>query len=159
MLQMKSGALPRGPMQAIGTLSSPDRPSGRNAGGLARTDASAIAVLRRITAVVETHAQPADAVLFVNAVRRFEAGAADGVTLDAALGLAARQSQRGWWTIEARQRRDLMLRALRVTHFPTMNVKAAARALVDLGLKRPELFHGYRAPRSWRQVARIISPR
>jgi hypothetical protein len=121
--------------------------------------AAPIAVLRRIAALVEAYAPPHDAMPFVAAVRRYEAGAAHGLTLDAALGLAARQGASGWWTIEARRRRDLKLRALRVTRFAHLKREEAARAIALLAQCRPSLFREYPAPRSVRHIVRILARR
>jgi hypothetical protein len=116
-----------------------------------------IVVLRRVVAVVEAHAPPAVAARFVAAVRRYEAGAATGLTLDAALGLAAKQSACGWWTTEARQLRDVAIRAVRLTRFGDLSTVAAARAIVMLASRRPDLFRGCPVPRSYRQVMRILA--
>ena len=116
-----------------------------------------IALLRRIAAVAAAHAAPADAARFVEALRRYEAGAAQGLSFDGALGLTPRQSKRGWWTVEARQRRDVKIRALRVLRFAGLTEAAAAVAIVRVARAHPELFGDYPAPRSVRHVIRILA--
>jgi hypothetical protein len=50
-----------------------------------------------------------DAGWFKAALMVYEAGAGDGVTLCRAFGLAPTPGQEGWWTREARTRRDALL--------------------------------------------------
>jgi len=118
---------------------------------------AAIALLRRLAAVAARHAAPDDAARFGVALARYEAGAAQGLTFDAALGLTPRQSKRGWWTVEARQRRDLKIRALRLLRFAELTDAAAAVAIVRLARAHPQLFGDYPAPRSTRHVLRILT--
>ncbi len=128
----------------------------------ARTDDdrdASIALLRRVVALVEAYAPAPDADQFAAAVHRYEAGAALGVTLDKALGLAARQGGCGWWTREARRRRDLKLRALRVTRFAPLKREEAARAIALFAQCHPSLFREYPAPRSVRHIVRILARR
>ncbi|MFI5020751.1 MAG: hypothetical protein ACHQRJ_03720 [Alphaproteobacteria bacterium] len=55
---------------------------------------------------------PLDAKHFIAAAERYIAGAAAGMTLDRALGLAPAGGQRPWWCYERYQRRDDALREL-----------------------------------------------
>jgi hypothetical protein len=50
-----------------------------------------------------------DAGWFKAALMVYEAGAGDGVTLDRAFGVAPTPGHEGWWTSEARTRRDALL--------------------------------------------------
>jgi hypothetical protein len=47
-----------------------------------------------------------DSIWFASAVRVYEAGAAEGLSFDAALGLVPSPGKRVWWNIERRARRD-----------------------------------------------------
>jgi hypothetical protein len=66
-------------------------------------------------------------------VNAYEVGAADGVRLDDVLGLVPGPGQEGWWTIERRERRDVIIRATVCEFFaddcPTRQSSALARRL------------------------------
>ncbi len=66
---------------------------------------------------------------FVEAVRIYEAGAADGLTLDRALGLTPSPGKDGWWKAEPRARRDAALRAAHRKQFSGLALTAAAREI------------------------------
>lgn len=68
----------------------------------------------------------------IEAARKIEdylAGAAEGLTLDLALGCSPAPGQTPWWEAEARERRNAKLRKLRETHFGNLGLTAAARAI------------------------------
>ncbi len=87
---------------------------------------TAIARLRTLAGVLErTRAAP----WFVEALRTYERGAADGVTLDQVLGLTPPPGGDGWWEAEPRARRDAALRAVHRQHFGDLCITAAAREI------------------------------
>jgi hypothetical protein len=69
---------------------------------------AALGRLRRLADRLLEH-EDGDAGWFAAALMVYEAGAGDGVTLDRAFGLAPTPGQEGWWTSEARTRRDALL--------------------------------------------------
>lgn len=71
----------------------------------------ALGRLRRLADRLLEH-EDEDAAWFKAALMVYEAGAGEEVTLDRALGLAPTPGQEGWWTIEARTRRDALLREI-----------------------------------------------
>src|ERR1700746_323895 len=64
---------------------------------------SPIALLRRLAVRLAAEGD-SDGVQFAAAVRMYEAGAADGLLLDAAFGLIPPPGGRSWWKIEQRER-------------------------------------------------------
>jgi hypothetical protein len=68
----------------------------------------ALGRLRRLADRLLEH-EDGDAGWFKAALMVYEAGAGDGVTLDRAFGLAPTPGHEGWWTSEARTRRDALL--------------------------------------------------
>lgn len=59
------------------------------------------------------------------------AEAGNAVGLDVALGLG-RPGRHGWWTVEARKRRDALLRELRQRQYPHLDDGEAARQIATL---------------------------
>lgn len=53
-----------------------------------------------------------DGIWLAQAIERYLAGAQDGVTLDATLGLSVRPGESPWWRIVAQRRRDAGIRQL-----------------------------------------------
>lgn len=72
----------------------------------------------------------------------YEAGAAEGVTLCQALRIAPPAGQEGWWTTEARARRDDLLREMARRFFP-----ASRRQAADISTRLKRFTAGARA---WR---------
>lgn len=90
------------------------------------TSTAAIARLRKLAGVLErTRAAP----WFAEALRTYELGAADGVTLDHVLGLTPPSGGDGWWEAEPRARRDAALRKVHRQHFGNLCITAAAREI------------------------------
>ncbi len=87
---------------------------------------AAIARLRRLARALDR--VPA-AAWFAEAVRAYEAGAANGLTLDHALGLTSPPGGAGWWEVERRARRDAALRAAHREQFSGLALTAAAREI------------------------------
>lgn len=91
--------------------------------------AAAIAKLRTIAARLVERDDP-EAAWFAAGLAEYEAGAAHGLTLDDALGLACRgPGERPWWAIEAQQRRDELIRAIDAQRFGHLPARKAARDL------------------------------
>lgn len=87
---------------------------------------AAIARLRKLAGVLErTRAAP----WFAEALRTYEAAAAEGVTLDQVLGLTPPPGGDGWWEAEPRARRDAALRAVHRQHFGDLCITVAAREI------------------------------
>lgn len=99
------------------------------------TDRRPIARLRRVAAALARLEQPhpADSSWLVAAVGRYQAAQASGVVLDlgAAMGLGA-PGRRSWWADERRNRRDELLRELRLRHLPTLSAGQAATVILRL---------------------------
>ena len=92
------------------------------------TSLDAMARLRRLAGVLErTGAAP----WFVEAVARYEAEAAEGTTLDRALGLVPSPGGLPWWKAEAHRRRDETIRQLHQRHFADLGVTEAARRIAS----------------------------
>ena len=98
-------------------------------------DLRPIARLRRLAAALDGGRRPVpeDRAWFLAGVRRYEAActASVAIGLEQALGLG-RHGARGWWSEEARERRDRLLVELRATHFPDLGDTAAAAAIERL---------------------------
>lgn len=77
----------------------------------------------------------AEAVRVAKDLERYLAGAADGLTLDLALGVSPEPGASPWYEIEARARRDAALRALREHHFADLSIRASARAIREFALR------------------------
>lgn len=67
--------------------------------------------LRRIAGSLKR--ENVDAAWFVAALAQYESGAPLGMSMEAAFGLAcSSRGQRPWWALEARRRRDELIRAI-----------------------------------------------
>ncbi len=75
-------------------------------------------------------------------VRRYLANAADGLTLDSALGLAV-GGQQSWWLVERRGRRDAAIQAL--------GALATAPAMASRARHVAGLIAAYRRSASWKR--------
>ncbi len=90
------------------------------------TSTAAIARLRKLAGVLE---RTGAARWFAEGLAAYEAGAADGVTLDRALGLTPPPGGDAWWQVEPRNRRDAALREARRQHFGDLGITTAARRI------------------------------
>jgi hypothetical protein len=77
----------------------------------------------------------ADALWLAAAVRMYEEGAPQGLTLDAALGLVPRPGCRSWWRVERRDRRDILIREIADRFFPGL-AKSHIASQIDQKLLR-----------------------
>ena len=68
-----------------------------------------------------------------SALRRYLQEAPNGLTLDEALGLVPAPGHPAWWTTEARQRRDDVIRELARRHYAGLSVRETARQIARLG--------------------------
>src|SRR5579872_426769 len=100
----------------------------------AMTTADAMAHLRRIAEALAggKTAAATDTTWFLDALRRYQAGGPSGLSFDRALGLVPEGGQESWWTVEARRKRDDLIRALREQHFPDIGVTRAAHRIAKL---------------------------
>ena len=125
----------------------------------------------------------ADGEWLAEALARYLAEAPDGLTLDAACGVARDPGRDPWWRTEARRRRDDAIRAMARLHFAGMSTHRAAIAITEAarryeatswrrdrtftappaaytGTIRALLWHalatGQRFPSGWRQVWDIL---
>lgn len=88
--------------------------------------------LRRAAALLAGMSDPA-AARVAAALRRYEAEASFGVTLEQAAGLARAPGKTPWWEAEAIERRDTALRAMRDQHCAHLTITQAARQLATMG--------------------------
>lgn len=95
------------------------------------TDAAAINRLRAIAAALIAREDP-HASWLAACLAEYATGARYGLTLDAALGLRPGAGERAWWQLEALEQRDKLLRATAREFFPTLSIRAAARAIAAL---------------------------
>ena len=91
-----------------------------------------IAALRRSAELLAALPDPAAAAIAA-ALRRYEAEAPFGMTLDRALGLAPAPGKTPWWQAEASERRNAALRAIRDQHFANLGNTQAAREIATMG--------------------------
>jgi hypothetical protein len=97
---------------------------------------SPIIRLRRLAIRLATEGD-ADGIWFASALAVYEAGAADGLSLDAALRLVPSPGCRSWWSAEQRDRRDILIREIRDRFFPGLpNSHTASQ--IDEKLRRYE---------------------
>lgn len=91
--------------------------------------------LRRVAAASARGepAAPEDAAWFVAAIQRYQAECRSGagISLDMALGLG-RHGSNGWWTVEARDRRNDLIRKIRHRHFAHLDDGQAARHIAAM---------------------------
>lgn len=80
----------------------------------------------------------------VEALRAYESGAPEGLTLDRALGLTPGPGGLPWWRIEAHRRRDDYIRQTRQRHFADLGVTEAARVIASRA-RRLQAIAGQRA--------------
>jgi hypothetical protein len=93
-------------------------------GAATRSNLDSIAWLRRLVARLLESGDEAASWLASGAAI-YEAGAGEGVTLCRALGLTPGPGQEGWWTTEARARRDDLLREMARRFYPDSRRPAA----------------------------------
>lgn len=93
---------------------------------------SAIAILRRGADLLAAIPDPAAQAL-ADALRRYEAEAPFGTTLEQAAGLSRAPGQTAWWEAEAADRRNAALRAIRDQHCADLPITQAARHIATLG--------------------------
>jgi hypothetical protein len=97
--------------------------------------ATAIRRLRLLRRALQTSKRlpPDVAEWIIDALTRYEQEAASGLDLDRAFDLIPEPGRENWWTAEARQRRDVLIRQLRDQCFPDLGVTEAAREIGKLG--------------------------
>jgi hypothetical protein len=96
-----------------------------------------IARLRRLAEVLAiAAADPAcgpelasDAEWFAAALRRYDHGAAAGIDLDRACGLAFSRGKSPWWETEAQHQRDALIRETHATYFAGLDISEAAEQI------------------------------
>jgi len=88
--------------------------------------------LRHAAALLAGMADPA-AARVAAALRRYEAEAAFGVTLEQAAGLARAPGKTPWWEVEKAERRAAALRAIRDKSFAHIGNIKAAREIASKG--------------------------
>jgi hypothetical protein len=106
-----------------------------------------IARLRRLAAKLAGEGD-ADAIWFAAAMRVYEAGAPDGLSLDSALGLVPSPGCRPWWDLERRARRDAIIVEIRDRFFPGLANRRAG-SLIAERVRRYETT-SWRSDRLWR---------
>jgi hypothetical protein len=89
---------------------------------------SPIARLRAIAARLLARDDP-DGEWFACCLSEYQAGARHGRTLGDAFGLRLRPGESGWWELEARARRDDLIRRLAARFFSDLRRGAAATAI------------------------------
>ncbi len=101
---------------------------------------------------------PADAKRFMAAIVRYIAGAASGLTLDRALGLAPLAGRRSWWTERKYQDRDAIIQELRERYFAALSTDRAATAMVKevLRLERSHARRGKAGDGKGELIARAL---
>lgn len=92
------------------------------------TGAAAIDRLRGIAARLRDREDEA-AEWFLTCLQEYEAGAPHGLTLDAAFGFRLNPGESAWYELEARTKRDTLLRVMRQRYFGGLSDRAAAAAL------------------------------